>query len=123
VEWTGTTAVVQPTSDTNSQPLIPNFAIGKTYELNVVGDYTGSVLTLTVTATEQGAPANQVSFSVTDSDLRTGTYFGYRGGLGGGATGTFLMDFDNLEVVPEPATLALLAFGALSLIRSHRRRA
>ena len=73
------------------------------------------------------------SFAVDMSLVANGTYSlrhsavpwhmgGYDNVLGGGAGGDFTDDvFENVQVVPEPASLAALGLGAAALLRRRRR--
>ncbi|MCY2926192.1 MAG: phosphodiester glycosidase family protein, partial [Planctomycetota bacterium] len=130
VEWTGSTAVVYPDSAQANQPLVPNFSTSKSYLLDVTGTYDSlNRLSITATVTEVGAPANTVSSSFTsgasgalspDASPRTGTYFGFYASFSGAATE--VANFDNFSVVPEPATIGLLACGMTSLLMRRRQK-
>lgn len=123
VEFTGTTAVVYPSSTQTSQPLVPNFSITKSYLLDVKGTYDGSnALTVNFTVTEVGAPANTQTYAyTTDTTPRTGQYFGFYDSYSSGGS-PMTVNYDNLSVVPEPSCMAFLACMTLGLIARRSRR-
>jgi len=118
VTWDGSgNATVLPSSTQSSQPLVPNFNVNDSYELDVLGTYNGSgALTLSCTATQVGAPANTVNYTYTDTAPHTGQYFGFYDSMSAGAT-SMTANFDNLSVTPEPATMSLLVLGGLAILR------
>lgn len=121
VEFTGSSAGVYPSTAQASQPLVPNFDLSKTYLLEVAGSYdVTNALTVTFKVSEVGNPANFQSYTYSaDATPRTGQYFGLYDSMGSGG-GTMVVNYDNLTVLPEPATMALLALGGLALIRRRR---
>ena len=123
VEFTGATAVVYPSSTQSLQPQLTGFALGKSYLLDVVGNYdASSVLTINFTASEVGNSANSQTVTLVDSSPRTGQNFGMYASGGSGGGGTQVATFDNLTVAPEPASLTLLGFGGTLLFLRKRGR-
>lgn len=95
------------------------FTTGVKYTLTVVGTYNASGhLTLRFTVADA---ANSETITMTDTTPHTGRTFGYRADRRRNAFTASLDDF-TLTVVPEPASLALLAIGAC-LIAGRSRNA
>jgi hypothetical protein len=60
----------------------------------------------------------------TDSTPETGSYFGFRNRLGSVSSSyitTLNIHYDNLQVIPEPASFALLLLGGLAVLARRRR--
>lgn len=134
IEWTGATAVVYPDSTQANQPLVPNYSVLNTYQMDVVGIYDSlGRLSVTATITDVATPSNTVTSTFTtgagstpafspDSTPRTGNYFGLYTSFSGAATE--VTNFDNFSVslvVPEPSTLMLGAAGLIGLLGIRRR--
>jgi hypothetical protein len=64
-----------------------------------------------------------VDFGVAGYDNVGVMFYGAFGGVTGQDSGYFDLDDVNLSVVPEPATMSLLALGGLGVLRRRRRRA
>ena len=96
--------------------------VGATYTLRLEGTYAGSTLNMTL-GLYNAAGTTQIGASATASDTSplTGTNFGFRNriGLGGG---TFSTNFDNFQIVPEPASAALVLLGLAATGCARRRR-
>jgi hypothetical protein len=99
---------------------VPNFSLSDSYLLDVQGTYSGSSLTLTCTATQTNNAANTISYTYTDSAPQTGSYFGYFTSFSNGGN-TMTVNYDNLSVTPEPATMSLLVLGGLAALRRRMR--
>lgn len=88
-----------------------------TYTLTLQGVYVGNSLTLTFTVTDG---THTASVTGTDQTPWTGQYFGYR--LNDAASSdTLTVQFNNFNMVPEPATWMTLAMGG-GLLLLYRRR-
>jgi hypothetical protein len=62
----------------------------------------------------------------TDSTPLTGSYFAFRNRLGSNSssyTTTLNIHYDNLQIIPEPASFALLLLGTLAALARRLRRA
>ena len=144
-DFQGGSATVYASSTQTSQALISGWdanSIYKTWDMVLLGTYSATGdLTLTLTVTQDDNPANTGTYSLWkngdslggagdpnlaagSNDVHTGQYFGIRDSMGSqsGGTATVTMDFDNFAIsqTPEPATMSLLAVGALTLIRRRR---
>ena len=121
VEWTGTTAVVHPSSTQTNQPQVPSFHLSDSYLLDVKGTYLLGTLTAVFTVSDVATPGDTMSYTYLDTSPRTGSYFGLYTSMSSGG-GTMTVDFDNFIVaVPEPSTLGLAELGAATLLIFRRR--
>jgi hypothetical protein len=99
-------------------------SIGNVYTMTLTGTYADTnadtikdlILSLTVTGT--GMSGTPVTWTDT-AGVKTGTYFGFRNRT---ASTDINVDFDNLSVVPEPSTYALVAGGIAFLAFLRRRK-
>ena len=90
-----------------------------TYTLGLYGFYTGGTLNLVGTLTRPGFPSLVVAD--TDTTPLAGTNFGYTvNSVVTGASTT--LSFDNFSLIPEPASLSLLALAALGTLFGRRSR-
>lgn len=102
-------------------------AAGLTGTLTLTGTVTGGTLTLTGTLV---SGATTLTVTGTDTTPTAGEFFGYRTAVNavlgateaGPLTSSENVDFDNLAVVPEPATAGLLGLGGAGLLARRRRR-
>jgi hypothetical protein len=81
-------------------------------------------LVLSTTVVDTTNPSNTAT--LTSSALpspRTGTYFGYADDGFWGDGGTINYDNFTLSTVPEPASIGLLALGAVGLLARRRQKA
>ncbi|MFA9476685.1 PEP-CTERM sorting domain-containing protein [Phycisphaerales bacterium AB-hyl4] len=91
------------------------------YTLTVHGTYNElGHLTLEYTVSDGVTTSSVLSF--TDTTPLTGEYFGLRGRMSGGAdTQGVVVDYHNFTVVPEPASLGLVALGSLMMLSRRLR--
>ena len=93
---------------------------------NDVGDFTTLLLDINPTLTTTGYPSTWTQFSATVTGLGGPTtgrfafrYFTPNGGPSG--ANSDYIGIDTVNIVPEPASAAVLAIGGLTLIARRRR--
>lgn len=97
-----------------------NFVDERLYGIVVTGEYESGTLTLFATLSELEGPLRSVTREVVDTTPQQGAYFGLRNRTGSGTTPTLSASFDYLNIIPEPASLALLAAGGLMMMPRRR---
>jgi hypothetical protein len=97
-----------------------------------ISGFVGKVLTLTANISYNASNHLLINASITDGTTtlnvsgtdtspRSGQYFGYRTALNAvNGTASINVDYDEFSVVPEPASLGLMAMGGLLLGRRRR---
>ena len=101
-----------------------SLVLDQKYTLSLTGTYTGGVLGLWGELTDG---TDTITVSGSDTSPEAGAHFGLFGRAlkitGDGAHTTLNVDFDNLDLVPEPTSLALLGLSAAVASLRRRRRA
>jgi hypothetical protein len=101
---------------TFTQSSLTTYSATETYTLTADVTY-GAGGSLTIDAALADSQGTNIgSASATDSTILSGQYFGYHSWDNQGKT----IEFDDFAVVPEPATMSLLAIGGLALLRRRR---
>lgn len=133
VKFVNGAATIYPSSTQTSQLLINNFSRSDNYQLDVYGSYdANNLLDIQVRVTDLTHPGDSAyglplqSFSHTangdyGTSPSTANYFGYYESSSSGANTTINVTWDNFSVVPEPATICLLAGGGVLLARRRRK--
>jgi hypothetical protein len=98
------------------------FAADVPWWLILEGTYApGGDLTLKLTLTDGDTQTKAIDATIASANVLDGQYFGLRNRTGG-AGSTLNVSFDELTIVPEPASLSLLAAGVGLLLLFGRRR-
>jgi len=93
--------------------------VGQTYRFVVTVEPT--IGKFAVTASDGTTTTTKTNMSFwTGTPYTAGTYF-HAAGSTATQNSTVAFSVDNIEFIPEPATLSLLALGAMSLVRRHSR--
>jgi hypothetical protein len=136
VRWTGSAAKVYPDSAQANQLPVKNFSLPDPYQLDVFGAYdSAGLLDIAVQVTNMNHPTDLAGYGlplthITHTGVNgeygstppTGKNFGYYESSSNGPNTTISATMDNFKVLPEPATLGLLALGGAGLALRRRRR-
>jgi hypothetical protein len=134
VRWLSGAAKVYPDSLQANQLAVANFSRSDPYRLEVIGSYNAAgLLDISVRVTDMNHPNDLAGYGLALTDIThagvsgeygqpepLGHYFGYYDSSASGPNTTISVTMDNFSVAPEPATLSLLACGALALWRRRK---
>jgi len=106
------------TSSSSDTTTFSGFSSGTEYTMTVTGTYSGSTLNLSYSVTDG---TNTAAASASDITPLGGTYVGYR--TRKNSSTELAVNYDNLAIIPEPGTYALLSgLLCLSYIMIRRRK-
>ena len=114
--------LVSGESNGSSGATVVPVAVDQAYTMTIDGVFVTSGLNLTATISDG---TNSATASISGSTAFSGQYFGFRNFVfdldNNNTASSMTVRFDNLTIIPEPASLGLISLGGLAALRRRRR--